>query len=76
MLFCFGDIDPGRPFLLVRVVGVSRLVWIFFGDGVLVISPCGLLLVEGFASCGISVWSSWISWCCGSGTSCGGSLRG
>jgi len=24
--FISGDIDPGRPFLLVRVVGASRLV--------------------------------------------------
>ena len=36
---------PGRPFLLTVAGFVLCRVWLFFGDGVLVICDCGLLLV-------------------------------
>ena len=49
MSFGSGGAGPERPFLLVRVLGVARAVWWFFGDGVLVIRSCGLLLVWGLA---------------------------
>ena len=39
---------PERPFLLVWVMDIVRVAWLPFGDGVLVISSCGLLLVCGF----------------------------
>ena len=49
MSFGSGGAGPERPFLLVRVLGVARAVWWFFGDGVPVIRSCGLLLVWGLA---------------------------
>ena len=45
MSFGSGGAGPERPFLLVWVLGVARAVWWFFGDGVLVIRSCDLLLV-------------------------------
>ena len=44
-----GGAGPERPFLLVWVLGDARAVWWFFGDGVLVIRSCDLLLVWGLA---------------------------
>ena len=44
-----GDAGPERLFLLVWVLGVVRALWVIFGDGVLVIRSCDLLLVWGLA---------------------------
>ena len=43
--FGSGGAGPERPFLLVCVLGDTRAVWWFLGDGVLVIRSCDLLLV-------------------------------
>ena len=37
--------SAGRPFLLIMVWFVLCGLWLFFGDGVLVICVCGRLLV-------------------------------
>ena len=47
-----GGVGLGRPFLLGWFVIVSRATWLFLGDGVLVISACGLLLVVGLSHVG------------------------
>ena len=47
-----GGVGLGRPFLLGWFVIVSRAAWLFLGDGVLVISACGLLLVVGLSHVG------------------------
>ena len=46
-----GSARSGHPFLLVRFVVVLCAVPWFSGDGVLVMSSCGLLLVGGLKHC-------------------------
>ncbi len=69
-----GVVGLGRYFLLGWFVMVSRAAWLFWGDGVLVISACGLLLVVGFEPCGFDACSGWVGWRCGSCISSGATL--
>ena len=49
----------GRPFLLIMSVLVLGELWLFFGDGMLDICVCGLLLVWLVVLCGGGcVWLS------------------